>query len=355
MKTLILAGGRGTRLWPLSRKTRPKQFQKLGDEKTMLQLTFDRIKCLVDPKELFVATNEQYKEIVEKQLPQIPKGNIILEPANRERVAAFLLSFCYLKKEDLKQPLLVLPSDHIIKKEDVFREAVKKGEGFIKNNPEYILLFGEKPTFPETGFGYIRKGNSIQKGQEIYKVKEFKEKPDLKTAKQYLRSEHYFWNCGIFIFNPALIEKLVQKFVPDNFKHYQNIKNKFESKDFGQVLHQEYPKMDKVSFDVSILENYSKRALMPVSMAWSDIGSWASLKNYLEANGKDFIKGNYIGVESENIMVYGGDDRLIATAGVKDLIVVNTEDITLICHKNKSQAVKKLIEKLENDNKNSFL
>ncbi len=357
MKILILAGGKGTRLWPASRSYKPKQFQSFFGKETMLQTTFERVAPLVEPEDVFVATNEYYLKEIKKELPQVLEKNIILEPAFRERVAAFLLFFCYLSPKELKEPVVILPSDHLIKNENKFRKAMQAGAELIKKNPKQILLFGEKPGFPDVGLGYIKKGKPLKemKGFKFFKVDEFKEKPNLKRAKEFLKAKDYFWNSGIFIFMPELIIELSKKFVPDNYKRYEALRKAIGKKNFQKALNKEYSEMDKASFDVSILENYDKNVVLPISMGWSDVGSWAVLKDNLSPKNKNYIKGNYLGVDSKNIMVYGTSPQLVATCGVKDLIVVATDDVIFVCKKEKAQDVKKLIDKIEKNGKREYL
>lgn len=357
MKALILAGGRGSRLWPLSREYKPKQFQKLISQKTMFQETFERILPLFSINDIYVSTNKHYLKEIKLEIPKLLSRNIISEPASRERVAAFLLFFAHLKQKDFSEPVVILPSDHLIKDEKKFQEALLVGESFIKENPDYILLLGEKPNFPDTGLGYIKQGKLLTKYNKfkIYKVPFFKEKPNLKRARSFLKTEKYLWNAGIFIFTPALIENLIKKFVPDNYQRYEKIKKAIRKSGFKKVLEKEYLAMDNVSFDYSIVENYKENAVLPISMGWSDIGSWSVLKDCLSLPNKNFVKGNYIGVGSENIMVYGRSDKLVTTVGVKDLIIAVTDDIILVCSKKDSQKVKELVKKLKKNKKFNYL
>jgi mannose-1-phosphate guanylyltransferase len=357
MKVLILAGGRGTRLWPASRSYKPKQFQSFFGKETMLQTTFERVAPLVEPEDVFVATNEYYFQEIKKELPQVLEKNIILEPAFRERVAAFLLFFCYLSPKELKEPVVILPSDHLIKNEEKFRKAIQAGMGLIKKIPKQILLFGEKPRFPDIGLGYIKKGKLSKEldGFKFFKVEQFKEKPNLKRAKEFLKEKNYFWNAGIFIFIPELVIKLAKEFVPDNYEKYKVLRKHIGQKGFAKVLQKEYSQMDKASFDYSILENYNNNVVLPISMGWSDVGSWSVLKDNLSPKNKNYIKGNYLGVDSKNIMVYGTSPQLVAACGVKDLIIVATDDVIFVCKKEKAQDVKKLIDKIEKNGKREYL
>jgi len=355
MQFLILAGGQGTRLWPLSRKHKPKQFQKLLGRKTMLQLTFERLNKEFSLKNIFICTNKEYAKEISKEISKLPKKNIILEPASRERVSAIVLFMTRLKNFD--EPIIILPSDHLIKKNSEFIKAIIAGEKFIRKNPDYILAFGARPTFPDTGLGYIEKSKLLKKidGFEINKIAFFKEKPNLKRAKNYLKTKKYFWNMGIYIFLPKLIEKLIKDFVPDSYERYKKLKAAFGKPNWQEVLKTEFPKMDNISFDYSITENWRNVAFIPTDIGWSDVGSWSVLKDCLSADGKNFIHGNCIDIGSKNIMVYGTNDRLVATVGVKNLVIAHTDDIILICQKEKSQDVKKIIKKLEKDKKFDYI
>ena len=346
------------RLWPLSRKAKPKQFQKLLGKKTMFQQTLTRLFSVFLPKDIFVSTNEGYVKEVKKEVPSLPLRNIIAEPERRERVAALSLFLSRLKEKEFEEPVVFLPSDHLIKNEKNFLRALSAGEEFIRENPKYILTFGAKPTFPDTGLGYIKKGKPLKQIDSFgfRGVDFFKEKPNLQRAQEYLGSGEYLWNMGIFLFIPRLMEGLIKRLVPDTYKRYKIIKAARGRPGFKRILKREYSQMDPVGFDYSIIENYSKLAVLPLDVGWSDVGSWAVLKDSLARPDGNFVKGNYLGIDSQNVMVYGSASKqLVATLGVKDLIVVLTDDIILICQKDGSQKVKDLVKKLEKNKKFNYL
>lgn len=343
-------------MWPLSRKQKPKQFQKLLGKKTLLMQTVDRLKNISQLDDIYISTNEEYFEEVKRELPGLPVKNIIAEPLNRERLASILFFLAICGDDCGSEPLLVLPSDHLIKNDNEFFKIISRGNDFVSKNKEYIVTVGAKPSFPDTGLGYIKRGPLIEKADncELFRVDFFKEKPNLKRTREYLASGHYFWNTAIYIFYPGLILSLTRRFIPDNYARFIKIKEALGKKNYETVA-REYSEMDKTGLEYSMIENYDKVAVIVGDIDWSDVGSWSVLKNSLSAPGKNYIKGNYIGIESKNVMVYGSSDRLIAGVGIKDLVIVATDDIILICQKDDSQKVKKIIEKLEKQKKFNYI
>ena len=378
MKILILAGGRGTRLWPVSRKSKPKQFQKLISDRTMLQETVDRILPVAKASDIYISTNKEYRTEVGRELPKIPKKNIICEPANRERTAAFALAIAHFRthpspsqegniclpplspaaREGNNETMVVMPSDHFIKKSERLLNAIVKADQFLEKHPDYLVAFGIKPIDPETGYGYIKSsGKTIEKinSHQFLAVEKFIEKPNLERAKKYLESGNYFWNSGIYVWKTNTILERIKEFIPDIYSRYLKINKAFGTKSFDKVLEKEYPQMDKVSPEYTILENYKKIAVIPLDLGWSDVGSWSVLKDVLvKPKNKHYVKGEHLDIDSKNLLVYGSK-KLVITVGLKDLVIVDTDDVILICDKNETQKVKEVVEKLEKNKKKKLL
>ncbi|OGI36864.1 MAG: hypothetical protein A2407_01845 [Candidatus Moranbacteria bacterium RIFOXYC1_FULL_44_8] len=351
MKLVIMAGGRGTRLWPMSRQGMPKQFQKLVSEKTMLQDTFERLRNIVESTDIFVSTNKEYVEIVKKQLPKMPAENVIAEPVGRNTAPCIALSAAIISAKNGNETIGFFPADHFIKNPEGLLKAIQEGEKILEKYPANLLTFGISPTAPETGYGYIEKGELLEKidSVEFFKAKRFVEKPDLETAQEYLDSGDFFWNSGMFLFKTDTIIERFRAYVPDIYERLVKIKNVVGKPDFEKILEEEFPRMDKISIDYAVMENEPNVIVIPISIDWSDVGSWTALKDTLIGNNKEHlvkIKGEHLDFNSENLLVYG-DDKLVVTIGAKDLIIVDTPDAILIADRNKSQMVSDVVKKLE--------
>ncbi len=344
MKALILAGGSGIRLWPASREAYPKQFLKLGGKKSLLQQTLERILKIASPKDILLLTNEQYRFLVLSDVNEVSKDladNILLEPTRRNTAPAIALGMKYcLEKLGIspEEVLFVCPSDHIIKPVEKFGEYVKLAEKVAKQG--YIVAFGIKPLYPETGYGYIEITGKDLGG--YYLVERFTEKPNLETAKRFLSEGNYFWNSGMFVFT---IETMIEELRLCAPEIYQL---------FDQPLDDmiaNFPKMPDISIDYAVMEKSKKVVAIPMDIYWSDIGSWDSLYDALDKDEKsNVILGDVLAKDTESCLVIG-NKRLIATVDLKDLIIVETDDAILIAKRGSAQKVKHILEELKAKNR----
>jgi mannose-1-phosphate guanylyltransferase len=357
--TVIMAGGQGTRLWPLSRKNAPKQLQALASNKSLIQETYERLLPIVgSPEQIIVSTNPTYVREIKKQLPKVPKKNFIIEPFPMNTAAACILTSAILAKREPNPMVLIAYSDHAINNDKRFKEIILGAETILGQNPESILTIGIEPTRPDTGLGYIQFGKEVTDSDNLraFKVKRFVEKPDLKTAEKYLASFEYLWNTGLFMWHANHLLNLAQKLMPQTYEAIAKITEAWGTASQEKTLKDEYAKVEKTSIDYGIMEKTKDILVVPADFGWSDIGSWGTLYELLSnIQEKDTIsRGHHVGHEDENTLVFAGD-KLIATVGLKDIVVVDTPDALLICNRHRSQEVKNLLGKLEGMKKEKYL
>ena len=319
MHGIILAGGSGSRLWPLSRELYPKQLLKLNTEKSLLEGTYLRLKGFMGVDNIISITNKKHYSHVKSQLDRIAKNPVLLsEPVSKNTAPAASLCVKYILDKTGDDLVLITPSDHLIKNDKLFRETVAIGEKYAKEGK--IVTFGVKPTSPQTGYGYIKAGKELNK--EAFIAQEFKEKPDEKTAKKYFKSGKYFWNAGIFLFKASVFMEAVSKYAPEIY----SILNKFDFKKDDDVDFMEFDKMPFISLDYAVMEKADNIVIVPLKSDWSDLGCWESIYeiNEKDKNGNVFV-GNVIDKDCKNSMLYSSD-RLIAGIGLKDILLVETAD-----------------------------
>lgn len=360
---VIMAGGTGTRLWPMSRTGKPKQFHKLVSEKTLIQETYDRLKKAIPAKNIFISTNVKYEQEIKSQLPELPADNFIIEPAKRNTgpALAYLAAEIYAKDKDAI--IATLASDHVVQNMDVFANSLKIAFKTVEKNPTSLVLIGINPTRPDTGLGYIKMGSVKAEIDEerIFEVDKFLEKPDLKTAEKYTQSWEYLWNAAYYFFSAKQLLNWFEKYVPETYKIMNEIEKLKASGGNGttQIKVKElFSKAKDEQFEFSVIEKLDPKKILviPADLGWSDIGNWGTLHDVLsESYGSSMIsKGYHMDVESENCLVYGGN-KMIATIGLKDVVIIDTPDAILVANKNKAQDVKKLLDKLKGEGKHLYL
>lgn len=351
---LIMAGGRGERFWPKSRKNLPKQFLSLTDDgKTMIQLTVERILPLVDMQDIYIATNRDYKKLVREQLPEIPEENILCEPVGRNTAPCIGLGAVHISRKYDDAVMLVLPSDHLIKYNTIFLNTLSDAAE-VAEQGENLVTLGITPDYPETGYGYI-KFNPNQTMKRAFAVDRFVEKPDLETAKEYLATEQYLWNSGMFIWKVSTILHNMEKYLPETYAGLQRIQNAIATEDEQSVLEQEFEAFHSESIDYGIMEKAQNIYILSGSFGWDDVGSWLAVGRIRQSNEfGNVITGNAVTVDTKNTIIEG-DKKLIATVGIEDLIIVDTEDALLICEKDSAGNIKKVLENLKICNRTEYL
>lgn len=339
---LIMAGGKGTRFWPKSTEEKPKQFINLLEERTMIQLTIDRIRNILPIEKIFVATGEKYIDLVKEQIPDLPYQNIIVEPVGRNTAPCILLASLYIKQIYNNCNIAVLPSDHLIKNEKIFLDTLKNANDFVNENNESIVTIGITPDRPETGYGYIKYDKTEKK--IVVKVDRFVEKPDLEKAKQYLESKEYLWNAGMFIFNVDYMLKELENNYNKTFKLLQQLPSIYD-KNYGKILNEIYPESENISIDYAVMEKSKNIYVIPSNFGWDDIGTWKSLERYIEKDEKDnLIKGQASIYDSSNNVLYSGGKKIVVI-GLDNIFCIESDDMIVIGSKEKIEELKNYREK----------
>ena len=349
---VIMAGGRGERFWPKSRNSCPKQFLSLtSDGETMIRKTVNRLRPMVEAEDIFIVTNAAYKDLVKEQLPEVPEDNILAEPCARNTAPCIAFAAAVIGRKYDDAVMLVLPSDHLIGYEDIYVSTLKKAVAVAEEGKNLVTI-GITPTYPETGYGYINFG---KEAGSAYEVERFVEKPDLPTAKKYLASGKYLWNSGMFVWKISSIMTDLKEFMPDIYEGALRIGEAFGTEKFTETLVKEFTAFTSESIDFGIMEKASNIYTIPGSFGWDDVGSWLAVERINETDDdKNYVEGDVITVDSKRTTICGGK-RLVAAIGTRDIIIVDTDDVLLVCSKNNTQDVKKVIAQLKEHGRNELI
>ena len=355
LNVLILAGGFGTRLWPSSREHTPKHLLPLAGENSLLRETYLRVAPIVAPEQVYVATAASHGDQVRAQLPELPYENIIVEPMGKGTAPCIGLAALQMKRRNPDGVMASLHADHVILDPDGFRAALQSAA--ILAEKGYIATLGITPRWAETGFGYIEAGQPLEEAgvEGAYHALRFTEKPDAETAQRFVQSGRFFWNSGIFVWRIKRILDDIRTLLPDLHSALAEIDRAAGTPDAQVVLGRVWPQIRSVTIDVGIMEKAQGVAVIPISVGWNDVGSWKAVADVMPADADgNTVVGEHLGLDTSGTLILGGK-RLIATIGLKDMVIVDTGDVVLVCPKDRAQDVKALVERLRNQKKKQYL
>ena len=345
---VIMAGGIGSRFWPMSTPERPTQFvDVLGTGRTFIQMTVDRFKGILPAENVWVVTSQAYEDIVAEQLPEVPRGNILLEPCRRNTAPCIAYAAWRIKSIDPKATIVVSPSDHLVLDVPEFQRVITSAMDFASTS-DAIVTLGMKPTRPETGYGYIQTDMSCPsaRNKEIYRVDAFREKPDLATAEKYIRKPNMLWNAGIFIWNVSTVVNALRVYAPEINEVFENLLPLYGTDKEQEAINENFPKCESISVDYAILEKSEEIYCFPASFGWSDLGTWGSLRENVsrDNNGNAVIGNNVQTFETRDCVIHCSEERRVVVQGLEGYIVAEKDNTLLICKLSEEQRIKQFSE-----------
>lgn len=347
-----MAGGRGERFWPASRSARPKQLLPIVGSRPMLAQTVERLGETVSADRIFIITNREHMEAIREMLPEIPPDNLVGEPMGRDTAPAVALAALLVKRRDPDAVFAILPADHVIHDHAGFQDVLDAAFEAAAQAPVLVTI-GVAPTHPATGYGYIRTGEEVMQSRKlpVWKAEAFVEKPDRETAQDYLESGSYFWNAGMFVWAVRTLQEELGKHAPELSESFARMEAELEEGvGLEAVMEKHYPKLQKISVDYALMEKSESVVLIESAFDWDDVGSWPAVARHTPSDGSgNSLKGDVMLRDSENTIAISHDGHTLALLGVEDLIVVTTEDATLVCHRKHAQKLKKLVQDLSDD------
>ena len=350
---VVMAGGAGTRFWPESRADRPKQLLCMTGDRPMLQRTVSRLGNLVPPDRVLVLTNARLAKQVSEQLPQLPPYAVLAEPCKRDTAPCIGLAAFHLVRRDAAATMAVMPSDHVIETDDAFQRALQEAAALIEQQPQRIVTFGIRPTYPAESFGYIERGEPLSGTKSIgtskvYRVSRFREKPKAEQAREFVAAGNYYWNSGIFVWKAQTILDALATHEPEMHKRLSAIASAIGTDEYASTLEREFAAIQGKSIDYAVMEHATDVLVIEAPFAWDDVGSWQAIArlNPADEHGNT-IQARHLGVKTTGTLVRSHDDHLIVTLGIDDCIIVRTPDATLIARKQDEESIRQVVKQLE--------